>query len=126
MSRTVLVALFLITFVACCAGAVGTVLQIARIGLGPAPPPSTFGSWGRVVGVVLALALWPMARRIVEHLTLFTFVLGVGASALVGLGIRASAVDAVRVLYHLFMFSFGAIATLGLAADTKAGSFRER
>ena len=126
-TRSGVLALVIAVFATCCAAAAGTAFQIGRIGLAGTPPPTMFGTAGRLVGVVIAIALWPMARRNIERATLLTFVVGAGASALIGLGLRSSILDAARVVYHLFMFACGAILVAGSATGLAAGATsRER
>jgi hypothetical protein len=120
-TRAGILALVLIVFVACCAAAAGSGLQIARVGLAGTPPPSTFGAVARLVGVAIAIALWPLASRLVERAAIFTFVVGAGASGLIGLGLRSGVLDAARSLYHLLMFACGAILAAAIAAGFANG-----
>src|SRR5262245_24467500 len=61
-TRSAILMLVAAVFGACCVTGVGAVLQIARIGLAGTPPPNTLGTVGRLVGVALAIALWPVCR----------------------------------------------------------------
>jgi len=116
-ARGAIFAIIVAVFGACCFAGAGTALQIARIGLAGTPPPTTLGAVARLIGVAMAIALWPVARHHVERATIFTFVVGAGASALIGLGLRSGVLDAARAVYHLLMFGCGAI----LAAVVAAG-----
>lgn len=108
-TRGGILALVVAVFAACCVAAAGTALQIAKIGLAGTPPPTTVGAIARLVGVMIAITLWPLARRLTERAALFTFVVGAGASALIGIGLHSGVLDAARALYHLLMFVCGAI-----------------
>ena len=126
-TRIGILALVVAVFGACCVAGAGTALQIAHIGLAGTPPPTTFGAVGRLVGVVVAIALWPLARRHIERATILTFVVGAGASGLIGLGLRSGVLDAARAIYHLLMFACGAIVAAGFAAGLANGTAsRER
>jgi hypothetical protein len=115
-TRSGILALVVTVFAACCIAGAGTALQIARIGLVGTPPPTTFGAVGRLVGVAVAIAIWPLARSHIERATIFTFVVGAGASGLIGLGLRSGLLDAARAIYHLLMFASGAILAAGFVA----------
>jgi hypothetical protein len=126
-TRSGILVLVVAVFGACCVAGAGTALQIARIGLAGTPPPTMFGTVGRLGGVVVAMALWPLARRNIERATIFTFVVGAGASGLIGLGLRSGVLDAARAIYHLLMFACGAIVAAGFAASLASGTVsRER
>jgi|KBSSwiS6_1023812.scaffolds.fasta_scaffold62957_2 hypothetical protein len=115
-NRRSLLALVVAVFGACCLAGAGTALQIARIGLAGTPPPSAFGTIGRLIGVAVAIALWPLAGRHIERATIFTFVVGAGASGLIGLGLRSGVLDAARAICHLLMFACGAVLAGGFGA----------
>jgi hypothetical protein len=127
-NRSGILALVAAVFGACCVAAAGTALQIARIGLAATPPPTMFGAVGRLIGVAAAILLWPLARRHIERAAIFTFVVGAGASGLIGLGLRSGFLDAARALYHLLMFACGAILAAAFVASfgNGAASSRER
>jgi hypothetical protein len=127
-TRSRILALVVVVFGACCVAGAGTALQIAQIGLAGTPPPRVFGTVGRLVGVTLAIAMWPLARRKIERAALFTFVIGAGASGLIGLGLRSGVLDAARALYHLLMFACGAVLAVVFAAGlvTAGAANRER
>jgi hypothetical protein len=112
-NRTGIRALVVAVFVACCVAGAGTALQMARIGLAATAPPTLFGAVSRLIGVAVAIGLWPLARRHIERATIVTFVVGAGASGLIGLGLRSGALDAARSIYHLLMFACGAILAAG-------------
>jgi hypothetical protein len=108
-ARAAILAFVAAVFIACSVAAAGTALQISRIGLAGTPPPGTFGTFGRLAGVALAMVLWPFAQRHIERAAIFTFVVGAGSAGLVGLGLRSVVLDGARTLYHLLMFACGAI-----------------
>jgi hypothetical protein len=122
MNRRGMLALVVAVFAACCVAGAGTALQIAHSGLAGTPPPTMFGAVGRLVGVAVAIALWPLAQRHIERATLLTFVVGAGASGLIGLGLRSGVLDAARAIYHLLMFACGAILAAGFAVALANGA----
>jgi hypothetical protein len=106
MNRRGMLALVVAVFAACCVAGAGTALQIAHSGLAGTPPPTLFGAVGRLI----------------ERATLLTFVVGAGASGLIGLGLRSGVLDAARAIYHLLMFACGAILAAGFAVALANGA----
>jgi hypothetical protein len=91
----------------CAVGAIWTAWWSLRFGLTPRPALSALHTAVRFAVVFVALALWPFRPDPMERVTLLCAVLGAGASALFGLGLRSPILDVVRLLFHFFGYALG-------------------
>jgi hypothetical protein len=105
--KTLQTAAVLILALACAQGAVWTAYWSLRFGLTPRPPLPAFQTAVRFAAVTGAVLLWPFRRDPLERTLLLCTVLAAGASALFGLGLRSTANDFVRLLFHFFAYSLG-------------------
>ncbi len=113
VGRNVAILIFGLLLLVCIGAGVATGIHILRAGLAPTPPPSMLGVITRLSGILPVVWLWRSSRRWFERVTILTFVIGAGASVLIGFGIETGVLDATRVIYHLLMFSCAAIAIAG-------------
>jgi hypothetical protein len=116
-SRALLVPAVLLLALACAAGAIWTAYWSLRFGLAPRPPLSPFQTAARIVIVLVALALIRFRSDPVERTALIFTVVAAGASALFGFGLRSTANDVARLLFHFLAYALGALVLLRWLAN---------
>jgi CHASE2 domain-containing sensor protein len=109
--RAVVSSVLVVALVACIAGAVGTAIWTLRHGLLSERPP--LPAWHTAIRVVIVLAAGLLAavrRDRTERVALVCAVVAAGSSTLFGLGIRAPALFATRLIFHFLAYAIGSVA----------------
>lgn len=96
----------------CAAGAVWTAYWWLLFGLTPRPPLPPLQTALRVSIVLAALILLRFRRDPMERITLVFTAIAAGASALFGFGLRSTANDVVRLLFHLLAYGLATFVLL--------------
>ncbi|MEA2165574.1 MAG: hypothetical protein QOK37_3701 [Thermoanaerobaculia bacterium] len=97
---------------ACAAGAFWTACWSLRFGLTPRPPLPAFQTIVRLIALALGLLLLTFRRDSIERTTYLCAVVAAGASALFGFGLRATALDVIRLLFHFLAYALGLLVSL--------------
>jgi len=108
-TNRLILAVWLVVFLAAVGLAIETAGQILRIGFfGERPPLSMFQTLLRVVFAVAAIGLLLVRHNVLDRATLIVGAAAAGSSVLFGLGLRSAALSAFRLLSHLILYVLAA------------------